>query len=317
MNTPPMVGLGLWKIPNDVTAQMVYEAIRAGYRHLDSACDYGNEKETGEGIHRAISEGLCTREDLWVTSKLWNTYHRADHVQPALERSLKDLGLKYLDLYLIHFPIALEFVPFERAYPPGWFFDARAAKPCMHPAQVPMMETWQAMERLVDAGLVRQIGVANFNISLLRELLCQARIKPAVLQVEMHPYLTQEKLLRFCKIAGITVTAFSPLGAPSYVPLGMARQEDSVLLQPCVLAAARRLNKSPAQVVLRWGIQRGTGVIPKTSQVSRLAENLAVEDFVLSESEMQAITALNRNQRFNDPGVFCELAFHTFHPIYE
>lgn len=312
-----MVGLGLWKIPNDVTAQMVYEAIRAGYRHLDSACDYGNEKETGEGIRRAISEGLCTREELWVTSKLWNTYHHASHVQPALERSLKDLGLKYLDLYLIHFPIALEFVPFERAYPPGWFFDAHTAKPCMQPARVPMMETWQAMERLVDAGLVRQIGVANFNIALLRELLCQARIKPSVLQVEMHPYLTQEKLLRFCKLAGITVTAFSPLGAPSYVPLGMARQEDSVLLQPCVLSAAKRLNKSPAQVVLRWGIQRGTGVIPKTSQVARLAENLSVEDFILSESEMQSITALNRNQRFNDPGVFCELAFHTFHPIYE
>lgn len=312
-----MVGLGLWKIPNEDTAQLVYEAIGAGYRHLDSACDYGNEKETGEGIRRALDEGFCKREELWVTSKLWNTYHHADHVRLALERSLKDLRLEYLDLYLIHFPIALEFVPFERSYPPGWFFDASAAKPCMHPVQVPMMETWQAMEKLVDAGLVRQIGVANFNVALMRELLCQSRIKPSVLQVEIHPYLVQEKLLRFCRQAGITVTAFSPLGAPSYVPLGMARQEDSVLLQPCVLEAARRLNKSPAQVVLRWGVQRGTGVIPKTARVARLAENLAVDNFILSEAEMQAISALNRNQRFNDPGVFCELAFNTFYPIYE
>jgi D-xylose reductase len=317
MNTPPMVGLGLWKIPNEDTAQLVYEAIGAGYRHLDSACDYGNEKETGEGIRRAIRDGLCRREDLWVTSKLWNTYHRGQHVRPALEKSLEDLGLEYLDLYLVHFPIALEFVPFERSYPPGWFFDASAAKPGMRPVAVPMMETWRAMESLVDAGLVRQVGVANFNITLLRELLFQARIRPAVLQVEIHPYLVQEKLLRFCQKSEIAVTAFSPLGALSYVPLGMARNEDSVLLQPCVLAAANRLNKSPAQVVLRWGVQRGTGVIPKTARVARLAENLAVDNFILSEAEMQAISALNRNQRFNDPGVFCELAFNTFYPIYE
>lgn len=315
--TPPDVGLGLWKIPTSSTAQLVHEAIRIGYRHLDCACDYGNEKEAGVGIRQALSDRLCQREDLWVTSKLWNTFHRKANVRPALERSLQDLGLDYLDLYLIHFPIALEHVPFEKCYPPGWFFDANAPSPRMHPVQVPIAETWGAMEELVRAGLVKQIGVANFGVSLLRDLISHASIQPAVLQVEMHPYLTQEKLLRFSRENNISVTAFSPLGALSYVPLGMARPEDSVLEQPEVIAAARRLNKSPAQVVLRWGVQRGTSVIPKTARPQRLAENLATHDFTLNEAEMQAISALNRHQRFNDPGVFCEKAFNTFFPIFE
>ena len=145
LSTPPAVGLGLWKIPNAQTAGLVREAIGAGYRHLDSACDYGNERETGEGIRRALNDGLCRRDDLWVTSKLWNTYHKAEHVRPALERTLSDMGLKHLDLFLIHFPIPLAFVPFETRYPPGWTFDPQAAKPAMKPASVPIIETWQAM----------------------------------------------------------------------------------------------------------------------------------------------------------------------------
>ena len=316
-STPPAVGLGLWKIPNAQTAGLVREAIGAGYRHLDSACDYGNERETGEGIRRALNDGLCRRDELWVTSKLWNTYHKAEHVRPALERTLSDMGLKHLDLFLIHFPIPLAFVPFETRYPPGWTFDPQAAKPAMKPASVPIIETWQAMERLVDAGLVRHIGVSNFCVSLLRDLLSQVRIRPVVNQVEAHPYLAQEKLLRYCREEGVAVTAFSPLGAPSYVPLGMAKAEDSVLLQPCVTEAARRLGKTPAQVVLRWAVQRGTGVVPKTEKPERLRENLAIHDFALNDAEMAAITALDRNQRFNDPGVFCEQAFGTFFPIYE
>ena len=134
---------------------------------------------------------------------------------------------------------------------------------------------------------------------------------------EAHPYLAQEKLLRYCREEGVAVTAFSPLGAPSYVPLGMAKAEDSVLLQPCVTEAARRLGKTPAQVVLRWAVQRGTGVVPKTEKPERLRENLAIDDFALNDAEMAAITALDRNRRFNDPGVFCEQAFGTFFPIYE
>jgi D-xylose reductase len=316
-STPPSIGLGLWKIPKPQTAALVREAIQVGYRHLDSACDYGNEKETGEGIRKALADGLCRRDDLWVTSKLWNTYHKAEHVRPALERTLADMSLDHLDLFLIHFPIPLAFVPFETRYPPGWTFDPSVPKPFMKAAPVPVIETWQAMERLVAAGLVRHIGVSNFCVSLLRDLLSQARIRPVANQVEAHPYLAQEKLLRFCREEGVAVTAFSPLGAPSYVPLGMAKPEDSALLEPCVLAAAGRLGKTPAQVVLRWAVQRGTSAEPKTEKPARLAENLAVGNFELSDAEMGAISALDRNRRFNDPGVFCEQAFGTFFPIYE
>lgn len=313
----PLIGLGLWKIDKAQVADAVFEAIRVGYRHLDSACDYGNEKEVGEGIRRAIEEGLCTREDLWVTSKLWNTYHRQEHVVMAMDQTLHDLGLEYLDLYLVHFPIALEFVPFETRYPPEWVFDPSDELPMMKPVQVPLQETWQAMETLVDTGLTRHIGVCNYNIALMRDLLAYARIPPSVLQVESHPYLTQEKLMRFCREEDIAVTAFSPLGALSYLELDMAQADESVIGQPAVVAIAERIGKTPAQVVLRWGIQRGNAIIPKTSKPERLIENAALFDFDLCSDDMRQISALNRNQRFNDPGVFTELAFNTFFPVYE
>jgi D-xylose reductase len=313
----PAVGLGFWKIDPEQAAGAVAEAIRCGYRHLDCACDYGNEPQIGAGLQQAFRSGRCKREDLWVTSKLWNTYHAPEHVRPALERSLRDLQLEYLDLYLVHFPIALQYVPFEKRYPPGWFHDPDAARPQMQPARVPISETWRAMEDLVRAGLVRNIGACNFNISLLRDLSAHARIAPAVLQVELHPYLAQEKLLRFCREQGIAVTAFSPLGALSYFSLGMAEKDESVLEQPVVRDAASRHGKSPAQIVLRWAVQRGTAVIPKTTRPERLRENLAIFDFELTAEEMAAIARLDRSRRYNDPGVFCEKAFNTFFPIYE
>ncbi len=313
----PAVGLGFWKVPKPDAAGLVQQAIRVGYRHLDCACDYGNEAEVGAGIRAALAGGLCRREDLWVTSKLWNTYHARGHVRPAVERSLRDLGLDYLDLYLVHFPIAQKFVPFDVRYPPGWFFDPDAPDPHMEFAPVPLAETWAAMEELVSAGLVRNVGVCNYGTAMLRDLLNSARVKPAVLQVEMHPYLTQEKLLRFCRENGVAVTAFSPLGALSYLSLGMAGPDESVLGQPVVREAATRHGKTPAQVALRWGVQRGTAVVPKTGRPDRLAENLAVFDFELTAEEMRAMSALERGRRFNDPGVFAEAAFHTFCPIYE
>lgn len=313
----PAVGLGTWKLPPERVAPLVAEAVRLGYRHIDCACDYGNEREVGQGLRAALAAGHAGRDALWITSKLWNTFHRREHVRPALERSLRDLGLDYLDLYLIHFPIALEYVDPETRYPPGWLFDPAAARPGMRPIKVPLAETWGAMEDLVRAGLVREIGVSNLGVALLRDLLSYAAVPPAVLQVELHPYLTQDKLLRFCREAGIAVTGFSPLGASSYVPLGMAEARDSVLDEPVVRAAAARLGRTPAQVVLRWAIERGTAAIPKTARPERLAENLDLGAFALSAAERDAISALDRGRRYNDPGVFCEAAFHTFFPIYE
>ncbi len=315
--TMPSVGLGLWKIDPANVAQAVFDAIKAGYRHLDSAADYGNEAQVGEGIARAIGEGLCTRDELWVTSKLWNTYHRQEHVVPACQKTLADLGLDYVDLYLVHFPIALRYVDFADRYPPEWIFDPEAADPVMQREPVPLSETWAAMEGLVDQGLARQIGVCNYNSGLFHDLMSYARIKPAMLQLESHPYLTQEAMLQTAADYGVPVTAFSPLGAASYWELDMATPQESVLAEPAVVQIAQRLQVSPAQVVLRWGLQRGTAVIPKTTKPERLAENLDLSGFELTDADMAAISALNKNRRFNDPGVFCQDAFNTFHAIYD
>lgn len=312
----PQVGFGLWKIDDDACPEIVRQAVQAGYRHFDSACDYGNESGVGKGLKSALENGLCVRDDLWVTSKLWNTYHKAEHVRPALEKTLSDLKLDYLDLYMVHFPIALKYVPFDTRYPPEWIHDPED-DPVMRPAPVPLQETWQAMEALVDAGLTRYIGVCNYNSALIHDLMAYARIKPAMLQVELHPYLTQERLLRLCEGYGVRVTGFSPLGALSYVPLEMAEKSESVLEEDVVVQAANRTGKTPAQVVLRWGVQRGTCIIPKTVRPERMAENIDIFDFELTDEEMTAISALNRNRRFNDPGYFCEKAFGTFYPIYD
>ena len=138
----PSVGLGTWKIPDAVLPDLIPAAVDLGYRHFDCACDYGNEKAVGEGLKRSLSAGACTRDDLWITSKLWNTYHHPDHVRAACERNLADLGLDELDLYLIHFPVTLAYVPFEERYPPGWFFDPEAESPAMKPVRVPLADTW-------------------------------------------------------------------------------------------------------------------------------------------------------------------------------
>lgn len=219
----PLVGFGTWKVPRDSCPEIVYQTLKAGYKCLDCACDYGNEDKVGEGIKRALDEGILQRKDLWVTSKLWNTFHRPEHVKPACQRTLKDLRLEYLDLYLIHFPISLKYVDPETRYPPEWIYDTTANKPCMVEDPVPIIETWRAMEQLVKDGLVKNIGVCNFNTSLLRDLIAGSTIKPSVLQVELHPELTQKKLIDFCRQQNIQMTSFSSFGASSYVELSMAQ----------------------------------------------------------------------------------------------
>ena len=314
----PSVGLGLWKLECNKTAESVYNAIKIGYRHIDSAADYGNEHKVGEGIAHALADGLCDREDLWITSKLWNTYHRKEHVTAACLRSLSDLRLDYLNLYLVHFPIALKYVDFSESYPPEWLYlSGESAPPVMETDAVPLSETWGAMESLVGLELVRHIGVCNYSSGLLHDLMSYAKIRPAMLQIESHPYLTQEPLIRTARSYGISLTAFSPLGSLSYESLDMATAEDSVLRESVVINAAQRLGVTPAQVVLRWGIQRGLSIIPKTSKISRLRENFSLAGFSLKEDEMSVISALNKNRRFNDPGIFCEEAFGRFHSIYD
>ena len=173
------------------------------------------------------------------------------------------------------------------------------------------------MESLVEAGLAKTIGVCNDNTGLLNDLMAYAKIKPADLQIESHPYLTQQRLIRLAKSYGIAVTTFSPLGAMSYLELDMADANDSVLAQSNIIEMAEKYQKTPAQIVLRWGIQRGCTLICKSNQVSRLKENRDIFDFELSNTEMDSIADLNKNRRFNDPGDFCETAFHRFNPIHD
>ena len=187
----------------------------------------------------------------------------------------------------------------------------------MKASKVPLSETWSAMEKMHRQGLTKHIGVCNYTSGLLHDLMSYAKRKPDVLQIESHPYLTQERLIRLAKHYGLAVTAFSPLGASSYFELDMAQEGESVLNAAVVKKIADRVGKTSAQVVLRWGIQRGTSVVPKSSRVERMKENLDIFDFELSAEDMRSISVLNQNRRFNDPGHFCEEAFNTFYPIYD
>jgi len=312
----PSIGLGTWKIPDEVLPTLIPEAVSLGYSHFDCACDYGNEVAVGEGLKNVIANGT-SRDDLWITSKLWNTFHHPDHVRSACERSLSDLGLDQLDLYLIHFPVTLAYVPFKERYPPGWFFDEEAENPAMKHVKVPYSDTWGAMEELVDAGLVKNIGVCNLGTAMIRDLLSYARIHPAVNQVEMHPYLTQQNLLRFCQENEIVTTAFSPFGASSYVPLSMAEESERLFDDPDIQKIAEGYGKTVGQIALRWAVQRGTVAIPKTQTAAHLKENIEIFDFELSDSDMLAIDSMNRDRRFNDPAEFGEAAFNTFYPIFD
>ena len=317
-NDMPSIGLGLWKIKKRRTSQVVQQAIKVGYRHLDSAADYGNEAEVGNGINESIRKGYCNRGDLWVTSKLWNTYHSKEYIQKACERSLMDLKLEYLDLYLIHFPISLRFVSFDYRYPPGWIYgNEDEGDSMMQLGSVPLSETWMGMEKLVERGLVKSIGVCNYNSALLHDLMSYAKIKPKMLQIESHPYLTQDNLIQLAKDYNIPVTCFSPLGSLSYVSLDRASANDSVLEQPKIKKISEDIGKTPAQVVLRWGLERGTAIIPKTVKPDRLKENIEIFDFELTDEQVELISSLNCNRRFNDPAVFCKNSFGKFHPIYD
>ncbi|KAM0790496.1 NAD(P)H-dependent D-xylose reductase (XR) [Microbotryomycetes sp. NB124-2] len=297
----PATGLGLWKVDKNTCAETVYQAIKAGYRLLDGASDYGNEVEAGQGLKRAIDEGIVKREEMFITTKLWNTFHKAEHVATNARRQLRDWQLEYFDLYEIHFPISLKYVDPAERYPPGWTNPAGETEI----ENTPIQETWQAMEKLVDEGLVKHIGISNFTATLIMDLLRYARIKPAVLQVEMHPYHVQQELINFCKSFDIAVTAFSSFGPQSWIELDHPKVKlcTNLFEKDVVVDIAKKHDRTPAQVLLRWATQRGIAVIPKSNNVSRLSQNLEAENFDLAEDEIAAITRLDQGLRFNNPAM--------------
>ncbi|KAH7121095.1 NAD(P)H-dependent D-xylose reductase [Dendryphion nanum] len=309
----PLVGFGLWKVPRETCADTVYNAIKSGYRLFDGAYDYQNEKEAGEGIRRAISEGLVKREDIFITTKLWNNYHSKDHAVPMAKAQNEAWGLGYIDLFLIHFPCALEYIdPKVKQYPAWWAEDNKTVKP----AKVPIKETWQELEKLVDEGVARSIGVSNFQAQLLYDVLSYARHPLSSLQIEHHPYLPQLNLVKMAQTNKITVTAYSSFGPQSFLELSpdfreKAKKSGTLFDQEVIKKLAEKYNVTGAQILLRWATQRNVAVIPKSNSPHRLAQNLDVLSFNLSQEDIDSISALDIGLRFNDPGFY--LPDHPLH----
>ncbi|XP_048461929.1 aldo-keto reductase family 1 member B1 isoform X1 [Rhincodon typus] len=299
----PLLGLGTWKSEPGVVGKAVSVAIDSGYRHIDGAYSYMNEAEVGAAVKKKIAEGVVTRENLFIVSKLWCTFHALEDVKPSLMKSLSALQLTYLDLYLIHFPVGFQKVP-------GELFPVQEGKVLV--TDIDYVDTWRAMEGLVDEGLVKSIGVSNFNISQLKRLLSIARITPAVNQVELHPYLTQPELVEFCASKDIALTAFSPLGSPGRALLNDSADPKDLLKDPVVKTIAEKHKKSPAQVLLRFHVQRNIATIPKSVTPARIQENAEIFDFELMDEDLQSLLALNRNWRV------CQLTLlqdHQFYPF--
>jgi len=281
----PMVGLGTWRSPPSVITNVVKDAIDLGYRHFDCAHIYGNEPQIGNALEEKIQNGAVTREELFVTSKLWNTHHRPESVREACEASLAALKLSYLDLYLMHWPMAYK--EGEEPYPKD-----ETGKLVF--SFVDYVDTWKAMEALVRENLCRSIGISNFNISQIQELLKIATIKPQVLQVESHPYLAQDELIEFCKENGLVFTAYSPLGS-AHTPY--AKPGDYPLLKnPVIRSIANAHNCSTAQVLLRYQVQRGNVVIPRSIDKTHLETNIALEDIVLTDEELDKLKGLDMGE---------------------
>ncbi|HEY6880890.1 MAG TPA: aldo/keto reductase [Polyangiales bacterium] len=288
----PILGLGTWKAPPGVVYDAVREALRVGYRHFDCAAIYGNEAEIGNALQDADREGEVGREQLWVTSKLWNNAH--SDVTAAIQQTLRNLRLDYLDLYLIHWPVALR--P-EVDFP-------RSGADILAPAEAPTERTWARMEAAHAAGLARHIGLSNFSIKKVAALLAHCSIKPEVNQVERHPFLAQSELVSYCASEGIHITAYSPLGSPDRPTQLKGAQEPSLLKEPTIVAIAEEHGCTPAQVLLAWHMQRGVSVIPKSVTPSRLRENLAAVELSLSASAMQRIAQLDRRFRYLDGSIW-------------
>ncbi|PNF24350.1 1,5-anhydro-D-fructose reductase [Cryptotermes secundus] len=287
----PVLGVGTLFAKQGEAEQLVKDAIDIGYRHFDTAMAYQNEKEVGAGVRAKIAEGVIKREDIFITSKLWNTKHKRELVVDACKETVSKLGLEYVDLYLIHWPFA--FKDSEELWPKD--SDGKVQL-----ADDDYVDTWKGMEECVKLGLARSVGISNFNTEQINRVLEVATIKPAVNQVECHPYLNQSKLIAFCKERGIVITAYCPLGSPNSI----AKADfPAPLKDPTLQELASKYKKSVAQIILRYLIQHGTVPIPKSSNKNRLKENFDIFDFELSSADVAAIDALDRNARicaFND-----------------
>jgi alcohol dehydrogenase (NADP+) len=295
----PAIGLGTFgsdKYSGEAVAAAVKDAIQLGYRHIDCAAVYSNEALIGQALRDVMAQGL-KREELWITSKLWNDKHAEEDVIPACEKSLRDLQLDYLDLYLVHWP-------FPNHHPPGVDVNSRDphAKPYIHEQ---FMKTWRQMEKLVDMGLVRHIGTSNMTIPKLKLVLRDARIKPACNEMELHPHFQQPELFAYVVENGIVPIGYSPIGSPSR-PARDRTDEDTVDIEdPVIVRIAERLGVHPAVVCIKWAVQRGQIPIPFSVKRSQYLETLrAVVGEPLTDQDMQDIAGIDKNCRLIKGQVF-------------
>jgi alcohol dehydrogenase (NADP+) len=276
----PALGFGTLIPDRAATITATADALEAGFRHFDCAERYGNEREVGRALQAGLAAGGVAREGIFVTTKLWNSNHRPERVEPAFAASLDRLGLEHLDLYLIHTPFAFQ---------PGDDQDPRdQSGNVLYDHDVTLFATWKAMETLVDHGRCRAIGLSDITLDTLKSIYESARVKPAVVQVEAHPYLPETELLEFCQERGIVFLAFAPLGH------GM---KPGLLEDPVISAIAARVGKTPAQVLLAWAVQRGTAVLTTPRTAARARENFDISR--LPEDALDEINRIQIRQRLN------------------
>jgi len=289
----PILGLGTWKSKPGEVRQAVYWAIEAGYRHIDCAAIYQNEREVGQGIADALADGLVKRKELFITSKLWNDSHRHDDVKAALEKTLSDLRLDNLDLYLVHWPVVFK---------PGVGFATHREEYYTY-QDVPLTQTWEAMQDQKSSGLTKHIGVSNFNQAKLKEILAMGGENPEMNQVEMHPFLPQENLVKFCSENGILMTAYSPLGSPDS-RAERHKNDPRLLDDEVVLQIAKKHGIGVGQVLIAWSIARDIAVIPKSVNQSRIIENLKSAEVDLDAADLESLAKISVNHRFVDGSIF-------------
>jgi len=277
----PALGFGTLIPDAALTITATRDALEAGFRHFDCAERYRNEREVGEALQAGLADGGIPREDIFVTTKLWNSNHRPERVESAFEGSLRRLKLNYLDLYLIHTPFAFQ---------PGDEQDPRDQNGnVLYDQEVTLLDTWSAMESLVDNGKCRAIGLSDISLNALLPIYESSRIKPAVVQVESHPHLPETELLEFCKEKGIVLLAFAPLGH------GM---KPGLLEDPVITAIAARVGKTPAQVLLAWAVQRGTALLTTPKSAARARENFDIS--ALPKDAFDEINSIRTRQRLNE-----------------
>ena len=286
----PKLGLGTWKSDNQTVMAAVEHAIKVGYRHIDCAPIYMNEKPIGKAIQTAIQSNSIKREDLWITSKLWNSFHDPDHVIKALKETLHFMQLDYLDLYLMHWPVAAHHQVGYRRVTDG--------KELISLNDIPLHETWLAMQEAHKLGLAKHLGVSNFTANKIASLIEKTGITPQVNQVECHPYLTQQGLVDYCHHNNIHLTAYAPLGSGDRPEFLKGENEPKLLDNPVILQCAKQSACTPGQLLLAWSMQHVDSTIPKSTNPNRILENFQSQSIALSNNQVEAINQLNLNFRF-------------------